>query len=257
MKIVAINGSHRGRAGKTAWLLDLVLDGVCKAGAEGEVIDLSRMKINRCLGCFHCQSEKFRHQCVFDGKDDVRSIFDTIRQADIVIYATPVYVFGMSSLLKSLLERVMATSDCDALCASNGGLLFHAVDHTLSSRPFVALICCDNMEDATPRNTIDYFKTYARFMDAPQTRLLVRNGAKFLNDEKALQNAAFAQKLSAIQAAFIQAGFELGSEGKISRSTMRAANQELIPVPLFPLLKKIRSKKMKTIFAEKAKQMLI
>jgi hypothetical protein len=38
---------------------------------------------------------------------------------------------------------------------------------------------------------------------------------------------------------------------------MRVANQELIPVPLFPLLKKVRSKKVKTIFAEKAKQMLV
>jgi len=29
------------------------------------------------------------------------------------------------------------------------------------------MVCCDNLEDETPRNVISYFKTYAKFMDAP------------------------------------------------------------------------------------------
>jgi len=46
---------------------------------------------------------------VYDGKDDVRAVFKKMAEADLIIYATPVYVFGMSGLLKIFLERMYAT----------------------------------------------------------------------------------------------------------------------------------------------------
>lgn len=255
MKILTVNASHRGSSSKTGFLVHLLSEGVRESGAEWEEIDLSRMKINRCLGCFHCQSDAHRNQCIFDGKDDVRSVFEKIKHADVVVYATPIYIFSMASLLKTFLERMMATSNCEDLCASNSGLLFHAIDHEICSKPFVPLICCDNLEEATPANVIDYFKTYSLFMDAPQVGLLVRNGAKLLDNDTFAGNSLMIRKLSEIQAAFTKAGYELGSEGNISRTTMRTANQDFIPVPFFSLLKKIRSKRVKQMFVEKAKEM--
>ncbi len=253
MKILVINSSHRGSSSKTGFLVQLLSEGVIKSGAEWEEVDLNRMKINRCIGCFHCQSDAHPNQCVFDGKDDVRSIFEKIKRADVVVYATPIYIFSMASLLKTFLERMMATSDCDDLCASNSGLLFHAIDHEICSKPFVPLICCDNLEEATPANVIDYFRTYSLFMDAPQVGLLVRNGAKLLDNDIFVGSSLMIRKFMEIQSAFVKAGYELGSEGKISRTTMRTANQDFIPVPVFSLLKRIRSRRLKMIFAEKAR----
>ncbi|RLA95609.1 MAG: hypothetical protein DRG83_18410 [Deltaproteobacteria bacterium] len=73
------------------------------------MITLVKLKINRCLSCGRCHTKQHPLQCVYDGKDDVRAVFKKMAEADLIIYATPVYVFGMSGLLKIFLERMYAT----------------------------------------------------------------------------------------------------------------------------------------------------
>ena len=75
MKILAINGSHRGDQGHTRFLIDLLFQGACAAGAECECISLAKVQVNRCMACGRCHTEKHDLQCVQDEKDHVRGIF--------------------------------------------------------------------------------------------------------------------------------------------------------------------------------------
>lgn len=253
MKILAINSSHSGEKGYTGFLIDKLFQGAREVGADCEAIILVNLRITPCLGCLTCQTEKHHLRCVFDEKDDVRFIFDKIRGADILIFATPVYVFGMSSRLKALLERFHSTADVDDFRVSGSGMFFHAIDRDLCSKPFVTVVCCDNLEDETPKNVLSYFGTYSKFMDAPCVGLMVRNAGELTGHGKDPGKENTSPRIFQIYDAYVQAGKELATMGRISKITQQKANQEVISVPFFKYIKRI--KPLKPILVEKARKM--
>lgn len=255
MKIIGINGSHRGDSGHSRFLLDLLFSGASAAGADCEVVTLSKHKINRCLACGKCHTPEHYLKCMYAEKDDVDGIFDKIAAADLLIYATPVYVFGVSGLLKTFLDRLYSTSDVNEMRVTQSGLFFHHVDEAICSKPFVSLVCCDNLDPETPKNARDYFRTFARFMDAPHVGELIRNGGRLFghgHDPKAVERFP---KIAQVYAAYEQAGRELALNGRISRATQRKANQEVIPVPFFDLLKRLTP--FKRVMVTKAQEYFV
>jgi hypothetical protein len=254
MKLLAINGSHRGDKGHTRYLLDLLFQGAQEAGAEGEIVALAKHKINRCLSCGECHESEHYLECAYHDRDDVAAIFAKIAQAGIVIYATPVYLFSMSGLLKIFLDRMYSTSDVNDLMVTQSGLLFHHIDRSICSKPFVSLICCDNLEDEMPHNVRLYFRTFARFMDASHVGELVRSGGRLMGYGHDLEKRQRFPRLDQVYAAYVQAGRELALEGHINPRTQRIANQEIIPVPFFKILKNLPP--FKKVMLVRAKEML-
>lgn len=253
MKILAINSSYRGNKGHTGFLIDKLFSGAKERGAECEVVTLSEKNMNLCKACSTCQTEKHYLKCIFDEKDDVKSIFNKMADAEIIIFATPVYIFGISVLIKILIDRIYSTCDVSDLKISKSGLLFHHINHSITSKPFVTLVCCDNLEDETPKNILSYFKTYSKFMDAPQVGELVRNAGTITGHGKDYDKEDKFPKIHDVYDAYLQAGRELVEYGKITNKTQKRANQEIIPVPLFGIIKKITPLKKK--FIEKAQKM--
>lgn len=253
MKIIAINASYRGDKGHTRVLIDKLFKGATEKGAECEIVTLSKNKINICKACNTCQTETHYLKCVFDEKDDVKSIFNKMSSADLIVFATPVYIFGISGLMKIFLDRIYSTSDVTDLRVSKSGLLFHHINHSICSKPFVTLVCCDNLEDKTPKNILSYFKTYSKFMDAPQVGILIRNAGSLTGHGKDPEKEKKFPKIYEVYNAYEQAGRELVEYGKITNKTQKRANQEIIPVPLFKIIKKIKPLKGK--FIDKAQKM--
>ncbi len=260
MKILALNGSYRGERGHTRTMTDLLLRGAEEAGAQTQVIDLARLTIHTCLACGHCQQPDTRLQCVWGNskKDDAAFVFDQMAQADILVFATPIYVFNISALLKILFERFYGICPIDSTILTDSNLLFHAVDRRVCSKPFVPLICCDNLEHETPRSAIEYFKTYARFMDARMAGLLVRNAAFLTGSAEATDapcvRSAVPAVLDSVHAAYRRAGMELATGGRITASTQRRANREIMPVPMFGLLKHLPGRGIKCVFLRHAEE---
>ncbi len=108
MKILAINGSPRGRRSNTDRILQPFLEGAREAGAETETVYLKDLNINPCLGCFTCWT-KTPGVCVH--KDDMAALLPKVRQADVVVYATPLYVFTVSGLMKDFMDRLLPLAD--------------------------------------------------------------------------------------------------------------------------------------------------
>ncbi len=247
MHIVALNGSYRGTGGVSHALLARIQAGAAEVGGTVEIITLARHKINRCLGCGLCQTPDRYLQCVQSERDDVHDLYDRMAAADVLIFATPVYVLGMSVLLKTLLDRAYGRCDVKAMKLSASGLIFHHIDPVMT-KPFVPLVVCGNVEAANPANIVHFFRQYARFHDAPQVGLLVRNASDLFElcaDDPAL--AARFPKVAAITAAYAQVGRDLATQGRIRRETQRRANQEAVPFPLFRLLKRFRPVKQRFV----------
>ncbi len=227
--ILAINASLRGTRGVSHFLISKIFEGAEAHGASCEAINLAEMNLRHCTGCKKCQILSNAQKCIFDSKDDVALIFEKIRKADIIIYATPIYVFGLSSLLKILLERTFYTAKVDQLCITENGLIFHDIDASISSKPFVSLILCDNIEALTTKNTALFFKTYSNFTNSTNIGQLIRPSAHLLQAKEVETEQQIV--IRQIEKAYVQSGRELALKGYISKKTQKIANQDIIVVP--------------------------
>ncbi|MDO8056139.1 MAG: flavodoxin family protein [Candidatus Hermodarchaeota archaeon] len=102
MKILALNSSPRKQRGGTGVVLNTFLEGAREAGAEVDQVLVHDLDIKPCLGCFACWV-KTPGQCV--QKDDMSELLVKRQTADAIVLATPVYVDGMTSTLKVVLDR--------------------------------------------------------------------------------------------------------------------------------------------------------
>lgn len=255
MKILAINASHRGDKGFTRFLIDKLFQGASSAGGECEVVTLANNKINRCLACDKCHSIEEDIICVYENKDDVHSIFNKMADSDIIIYATPIYIFGMSGLLKTFIDRMYALGNMHDIAISKYGYLFHPFDQKTCSKPFVLLVSCNSIEKIMPNNVVSYFKTYSRFMDAPQVGTLIRNGARLIGHGNDPQRENLFPKIQEIYSAFVQAGHDLVETGRVRPSTQRKTNQGFIQEPFYvPLLQRIPLRSMRNRIIRNAKK---
>ncbi|PKG32309.1 flavodoxin family protein, partial [Methanoregula sp.] len=100
-KILAINGSPRTLRSTTRQLAQFVLDGAAEAGAETEMIDLCDLKITPCTACEGCS---FNGICVFD--DDLPVLVERMKEADGIIFASPVYIDNVSGQMKIFFDRL-------------------------------------------------------------------------------------------------------------------------------------------------------
>jgi multimeric flavodoxin WrbA len=235
MKILAINSSHQGEKGFTKSLINKIFEGAKENGAVCENINLINLKINPCAGCNTCQKKNHLLKCIYEEKDDVRFVFNKMKQSDIIIFATPIYLFNMSGIMKLFLDRINSLGISDEVKVTKSGLFFHAVDD-LCLKPYVLLTTCGNVEQETPKNVISYFKTYAKFMDAKMVGNLVGKASKMLLQNDNLNYP----KTSQIIDSYYQAGKELALNGKINKSTEKKANQNIFGIPFFDILIKIR-----------------
>ncbi|GAM10408.1 iron-sulfur flavoprotein [Geobacter sp. OR-1] len=110
MKILAIIASPRGMKGNTGRLLEEVLTGVREYGAEEEIISLSAMKVQPCVGCDVCHSTG-----ICSIKDDYEAIKEKLLACDGFILASPNYIFSVTAQMKALFDRCNGLIHCMAL----------------------------------------------------------------------------------------------------------------------------------------------
>ncbi|NMM63767.1 flavodoxin family protein [Clostridium sp. P21] len=104
MKILAINGSPRGEKGNTEVILKPFLKGCEEAGSEIEIVYLKDKNIKHCSGCFTCWT-KTPGKCIH--KDDMEELLKKVLEADIIVYATPLYYFTVTGIMKDFMDRML------------------------------------------------------------------------------------------------------------------------------------------------------
>ena len=99
-KVLVISTSLRAKSNSDI-LTEQLIAGAKDAGHEVEHISLKGKKIGFCIGCLACQKT---HQCVL--KDDAIEIAEKVKNADTLVFATPIYYYEMSGQMKTLLDRL-------------------------------------------------------------------------------------------------------------------------------------------------------
>ena len=99
MKIVILQGSPN-KNGSTAILTEEFKKGAEAAGHEVQRIDVDELDIKPCTGCVACGYEG---PCV--QKDDNQFVRSAVLDADMIVFATPLYYYGMSAQLKIVVDR--------------------------------------------------------------------------------------------------------------------------------------------------------
>ena len=86
-KVLVISTSIRSNSNSEK-LAEAFADGAKAAGNEVELISLKNKTIAFCKGCLACQQTG---HCVI--KDDANAITDKMLEADVVVWATPIYYY--------------------------------------------------------------------------------------------------------------------------------------------------------------------
>ena len=104
MKIVVLNGSPRPK-GNTAALVAAFQAGAESRGHQVTVLPVGTMKIAGCKGCEYCHT-KGNGACI--QKDDMAEVYPALAEAELLVLASPVYYFGLSGQLQSVISRFYA-----------------------------------------------------------------------------------------------------------------------------------------------------
>ncbi len=143
MNITILMGSPN-RNGSTNILVKEFTRGAEEAGHMVEVVDVCHANIHPCIGCVTCGYEG---PCV--QKDDVEEIRQKLLSSDMVVFATPLYYYGMSAQLKIVIDR---------FCAYNSSLNSRHLKSAL-------LTVAWNADDWTFEALEAHYKTLVRYIN--------------------------------------------------------------------------------------------
>jgi multimeric flavodoxin WrbA len=103
MKIVCLSASPRPK-GNSAAIADRFCENAEKKGAVIQRFSLNKLSYRGCQACMTCKTKLDR--CVL--KDDLAEVLDAVRDADVLVMATPVYYGEVSSQLKGFIDRTFS-----------------------------------------------------------------------------------------------------------------------------------------------------
>lgn len=221
MKTLIINGSLKGEASHSYMVASRFARGIeATADAQTEVIELKNMNISHCVGCFGCWKVT-PGQCVI--RDDMDIIRDKIMESDNIILSFPLYFFGVSSKMKTMLDRLLPFKmPYKGRHATEDNLLIMDYRYDFSDKRLILVSSCahsstDIVYDSVTREfdmicgKDNYTKVFC-----PQGEILE------LDQMKPILN----KYLNGIE----DAGKEFGINRKLSEETARKVCVPLIPV---------------------------
>ena len=99
MKILVILSSPH-KKGSSNLLADNFIRGAREAGHEVSVFDVAHGDFSPCMGCDYCGMSG---PCCI--KDDMTELREKILNTDMMVFVTPLYYFGFSAQLKTVIDR--------------------------------------------------------------------------------------------------------------------------------------------------------
>ena len=98
-KIIVITSSPRKNGNSNALAKEFVR-GALEAGNTVQTVSIADIKMDFCRGCMTCNHTL---KCVIN--DDMKDVLETMRTADVIVFATPVYYYSVSGQLKTFFDR--------------------------------------------------------------------------------------------------------------------------------------------------------
>ena len=108
LKVLVFNSSPRKEKGNTALILNPFIEGMREAGADVDLYYNYDLKIKPCRGCFNCW---LKTPGICSQMDDMQWLLPKMNDADVLVYATPLYSYGMNGQMKNLIDRMIVLAE--------------------------------------------------------------------------------------------------------------------------------------------------
>jgi len=218
MKITVFNGSPRAEEGNTDVMVQAFLEGARTAGAETEVIFLAHKKIHPCTGCYTCWL-RTPGQCAI--RDDMTELLPKVRDCDLVVFATSVYVDNVTGIMKNFMDRLIPDADPYFAKDANGECR-HKIN---GKRPRMMVISnCGFPEQSHFQVLKLLFRRIARNMNTELAAEIYRGGGAILAEKSLL----LAPRLRRYKDLLRKAGAEVVTDGKISGELQQELEKPLV-----------------------------
>ena len=99
-KVIVVTSSPR-KNGNSETLANSFAEGAKAAGNEVLQVAVRDLGLQFCTGCMFCQSHD---RCVLG--DGMNALYSKFENADVLVFATPVYYYAASGQLKTFLDRL-------------------------------------------------------------------------------------------------------------------------------------------------------
>ena len=177
MKIVVINSSpHADNESTSKYLSQKFIEGAKSAGHEIFTFDAARSKTNPCQGCDHCGMDG---DCIFN--DDIANkLMPAMLDADLLVLVTPLYYFGFSAQMKTIIDR------------------FYSRTGRLHGKKSIILATAWNTADWTFTALKSHYETLVRYMEWQDVGQVYATGCGY---RSAVENSMFGDMAYKIGAA--------------------------------------------------------
>jgi multimeric flavodoxin WrbA len=211
MKVLALNGSPHMDEGNTAMILNPFLEGMKEAGADAEVFYTRKMKIGPCNGDMSCW---YVNPGTCGQKDDMQMLLPKLKDADVIVWASPVYYAGVTGPLKNLMDRQLPLHMQGELGSKRRKIVLVSTCGAWELSMFDPLLIQMKTLYNRPDGSSDFAGALLRPM-AEGVKEMMKAG------ETALVEGVFR--------AARDAGSQLVREGKISEELQKEVSRELMP----------------------------
>jgi multimeric flavodoxin WrbA len=224
MKVIAFNGSPNMDRGTTALILNPFLKGMKDSGAEIDLFFTYKMKINPCHGEGNCM---FKHPGRCFQQDDMNALYPKL-DADIIVFATPLYWFGVSGTMKNMMDRLIPIGL--PLLELRNGRSGHPLreDKRVKGGKLVLVSSCGFWEIDNFTPLVMQMKILCQHLDREFAGSLLRPHGPIL---RTMLNMG--TPVSDVLNAAEEAGRQLVREGRMSNLTLQAIGRELIPLEAY------------------------
>lgn len=214
-KVVAVNGSPKMENGNTAKILTPLLKGMEKAGAAVELFYARRLNVKPCDGEFYCWRKK-PGECYI--KDDMQSLYPKLREADILVLATPVYI-PLPGEMQNLLNRLIPF--INPVLKQQKGRTRGKLRDDVKLRDLVLVSSSSWWEVGNFGTVLRIAEELAKNFDIEFAAAVLRPHADCLAMSK--------EKAEEVFEAAKQAGYQMVKEGKVSEDLLKIISQPLVP----------------------------
>lgn len=167
MKIVIINSSpHSDKDSTSKYLAEKFAKGAKSAGHEIFTFDAAREETNPCQGCDHCGMDG---DCIF--RDAIsEKLMPKMLEADLLVLVTPLYYFGFSAQMKTVIDR------------------FYSRTGKLHGKKSILLTTAWNTADWTFTALKTHYETLVRYMEWQDVGQVLATGCGY---RSAVESSAF------------------------------------------------------------------
>lgn len=223
MKVLAINSSPRMDKGNTALILNPFLEGMKESGAEVELFYTSKLKIHPCTGEYNCWL-KTPGECLH--KDDMKMLFPKISEADVMVFATPVYLDGVTGPMKNFIDRLLPR--LHPFFEMRDDHCRHPVRGEAKVLKFVLVSNCGFWEKDNFDPLIIHVKAVCKNLSAEFSGALLRP-----HGEAMPEMLEMGAPIGDIFEAAKEAGRQLAKGQKMSQETLDIVSRELLPKEMY------------------------